>query len=123
MDLYQFAYELEGVLAEIVQVDGLLFVNSESLSLAELRAKVASHKSTSDAQNWMNIYLLDDFITEVVGDEWADDDPSVERIVSVFTRAWSYQIQVKYPDAKFSIERVSDSEYGDLGVRLLGTVS
>ena len=123
MDLYRFAYQLEGVVAEIVQVDGLLFMNSESLSLVELRAKVASHKSATDAQLWMNIYLFDDFITEAVGDEWADDDPSVEKIVSVFTRAWSYQILVKYPDAKFSIERVSDSEYGDLGVRLLGTVS
>ena len=122
MDLYQFAYQLEGIVAEIVQVDGLLFLNRKNLSLADLRAKVASHKSTTDAQGWMNIYLFDDFITEAAGAEWADDDPSVERIVSVFTRAWSYQIQVKYPDAKFSIERISDSEYGDLGVRLLGTV-
>lgn len=123
MDLYQFAYQLEGIVAEIVQVDGLLFLNRKNLSLADLRAKVASHKSTTDAQGWMNIYLFDDFITEAAGAEWADDDPSVETIVSVFKRAWSYQIQVKYPDAKFSIERISDSEYGDLGVRLLGTVS
>jgi hypothetical protein len=122
VDLYQFAYQLEGIVTEIVQVEGLLFLNKENLSLADLRAKVASHESTTDAQRWMNIYLFDDFITEAAGDEWTDDDPSVETIVSVFKRAWSYQIQVKYPDAKFSIERVSDSEYGDLGVRLLGTI-
>ena len=122
MDLHQFAYQLEGIVTEIVHVDGLLFVNSENLSLTDLLAKIASHESTADAQHWMNIYLFDDFITEAVGDEWADDDPSVERIISVFTRAWSYQIQLKYPGAKFSIEKICDAEYGDLGVRLLGSM-
>lgn len=89
MDLYQFAYQLEGIVAEIVQVEGLLFLNKECLSLTELHEKIASRESTTDAQRWMNIYLFDGFITEVVGDEWEDDDPSIETIVSAFVRAWS----------------------------------
>jgi hypothetical protein len=122
MDLCQFAWALELLVADIVQIDGLLFVNHEGLSLAELRSKIATYDSQKDAQAWLNIVLLDGFITDVVGDEWEDDDPGAAQIVSVISRAWSYQIELKFPGARFSIEKVSDTEYGDFGLRLLGSM-
>ena len=123
MDLCQFAWDLELFVAEIVQVDGLLFINHGGLSLAELHWKIASYGSKEEAQAWLNIVLLDSFITGVVGDEWDDDDPGVAQIVSVISRAWSYQIELKFPGARFSIENVSDTEYGDFGLRLSGSTA
>jgi len=123
MDLYELASGLELLVADIVTIDGLLFVNRERSPLAELRSKIATYDSREEAQSWLNIVLLDGFITGVVGDEWEDDDPAVAQIVSVISQAWSYQIDLKFPSARFSIETISDTEYGDFGLRLLGSVA
>lgn len=120
MDLSQLSYRLETITAEIVDVEGYLFVNYLAEPREALLARIHTHPSVADAQSWMNIVLLDDFITEAVGDEWEDDDPAVARIFSVFTQAWQYQIRAKFPSADYSISRCSDPEYGDLGLRLLG---
>ena len=120
LDLYQLSFQLETITAEIVEIDGFLFINNLAKPRDELLAQIASHESITEAQYWMNIVLLDGFITEAVGDEWTDDDPSVDRILSVFSQAWSYQIRAKYPAATYSITKCSDQEYGDLGLRLLG---
>jgi hypothetical protein len=119
--LHQLAYRLEIFTAEIVAVKDVLFVNHLAHSRDELLAEIATHGSLSEAQRWMNIVLLDDFISEVVGDEWADDDPAVGRILSTISQAWSYQIRAVFPTIQYSIERVSDPEYGDLGLRLLNS--
>ena len=105
------------------QVDGFLFINQQNLSLAGLRSKISTYKSQEDAQAWLNIVLLDGLITDVVGNEWEDDDPGVAQIASVVCRAWPYQIQYKFPGARFSIEKVSDTEYGDFGLRLGGSTA
>ncbi len=122
MDLCQLACFLEVLVADIVQIDGLLFINHQMLPLDELCALVDTHDSKTDAQSWLNIVLLDGLISDAVGDEWEDDDPAAVQIVSVISRAWSYQIELKFPGASFSIEKVSDAEYGDFGVRLLGSM-
>jgi len=122
MNLWQLASGLEVLVADIVQVDGLLFINDGRLPLVELRARIATYSSQKDAQAWLNIVLLDGFITEVVGDEWEDDEPAAARVIFAISRAWSYQIELKFPGAQYSIERVSDTEYGDFGVRLLGSI-
>jgi hypothetical protein len=75
----------------------------------------------SEAQLWMNIVLLDDFISEIVGDDWESNDPAVNRLLSVFEQAWSYQVRVSFPGTDFLIERLLDDEYGDLGLRLINS--
>lgn len=122
MTPYRLGYQLQVLLAEILPVAGLLFVNYRQLSLTELETKVAEHESPAVAQQWMNIVLLDHFIREVCGDEWEDDDPGVDQILSVVARSWEYQIKAKYPNATFAIEKMADPEYGDLGLRLLGAL-
>ena len=122
MDLFQLACFIEVLVADVVQVDGLLFIKEKAQPLAKLHLRIASYNSPAEAQSWLNIILLDGFITEAVGDEWNDDDPAAARILSAISCAWSYQILAKLPSAQFSIERVSDAEYGDFGVRLVGSV-
>lgn len=64
--------------------------------------------------------LLDDFVSEVCGDDWGDADAN--QIVEVFSLAWGYQVQAKYPTAEVRTEVVNDPEYGDLGLRLIGII-
>lgn len=119
MDLNRLTYWLEDTVPKIEALDGYLFFDRSGLGPAELRTKAMGYKSMAEAQLWMNIVLLDEFISEVIGDDWEVDDPSVARFLSVFERAWSYQVRALFPATKFVIERVSDRESGDLGLRLL----
>ena len=121
MDIYRLAYWLEDLTPKFVELDGYLFVNRFGLTTAELNAKAKSHKSMAEAQSWMNIVLLDEFISEVVGNEWKADDPSVNKLLSIFEQAWSYQVRALYPNASFVVERLADDDSGDLGLRLLST--
>jgi hypothetical protein len=121
MDLFQLASGVEVLVADIVEVDGLLFIKDKEQELTELHKKIASYESPIEAQSWVNIVLVDGFINEAVGDEWEDDDPSAQRILSAISSAWTYQILAKFPDAQFSIEKISDEEYGDFGLRLTGS--
>lgn len=66
MTPYRLGYWLKTIVADIVPVQGLLFVNYLDLSNEALVSKVSAHPSPKDAQKWMNIVLLDDFISEVV---------------------------------------------------------
>ncbi|WP_114241574.1 hypothetical protein [Dyella sp. C9] len=120
MDPYHLGYRLKTIVAEIVPIEGYFFVNHLDLPEGALRSRVASYASPREAQLWMNIVLLNDFISEVCGDDWEDAD-AVE-ILEAVALAWRYQAQAKYPGANIQIEKVSDVEYGDLGLRLIGSV-
>lgn len=121
MTLYRLGYWLKTVIADIVSIDGLLFVDYRDLSHEALVKEVSTHPSPKDAQIWMNIVLLDDFISEVCGDDWNDDD-AIE-VLDVVAKAWGFQARAKYPSATFTIEKISDSRSGDLGLRLIGSLS
>jgi hypothetical protein len=121
--IYELADHLETIVADIAAVDGLLFINHRNLSQVDMQAEIDAHPSTAEAQSWLNIVLVEGFISGIAGDDWEDEDPSAQKILSIISRAWSYQIQSKYPDAKFSIETINDPEYGDFGLRLLGSVT
>ena len=119
MDIYRLAYVLEDVIPKLEELDGYLFFDRFNLGTDALREKAMSHASMAEAQLWMNIVLLDGFIDEVVGADWEMDDPAIDKFLSIFERAWSYQVKALFPQARFVIERLADVEYGDLGLRLL----
>ncbi len=120
MTPYQLGYWLKSIVADIVPVGGHLFVNRDGLVIDELADRVATYESPQEAQRWMNIVLLDDFISQICGDDWTDADAN--QVLEVFVLAWGYQVQAKYPKAVVQTEIVSDPEYGDLGVRLVGVI-
>jgi hypothetical protein len=118
MTPYRLGYWLKIIVADIVPVEGHLFVNYQGLSCEELERKVSTYASPREAQLWMNIVLLNDFISETCGDDW--EDAEAREILEVVAKAWEYQVQAKYPNATFQAEDVSDPEFGDLGLRLIG---
>ncbi|AHX16406.1 hypothetical protein CH75_17290 [Dyella jiangningensis] len=120
MTPYRLGYWLKTVVADIVSVDGLLFVNYRDLSHEALVSEVSTHPSPKDAQMWMNIVLLDDFISEACGDDWNDGDAG--EVLDAVAKAWGFQVRAKYPSSTFTIEKISDSRSGDLGLRLIGSL-
>lgn len=119
MDLHRLAYFLEDFVAVIVEIDGRLFIDRKSEGETVLRGKIAGHRSLREAQSWLNIVLVEQFIDEVVGDDWSLNDPQAERILSIYEKAWTYQIAALHPTASFKIQRVIDEGGGDLGLRLI----
>jgi len=110
---------MQDVIPKIRELDGYLFIDRFDLGEAGLRAKIAERfTSLVEAQLWINIVLLDGFISEVVGDDWDLNDPLVDKILSAFRVAWFYQIKACFPESKFAIDKVMDSESGDVGLRL-----
>jgi hypothetical protein len=118
MDIYQLAYIMEDVVPKIEELDGYLFFDRSDKGAEGLRKMAGQYASLAEAQSWMNIVLLDGFIDNFIGDDWEMDDPSIDKLLSVFERSWSYQVQVLFPQARFVIKRMIDREYGDLGLRL-----
>ena len=119
MDLYRLTFWLEDIVVKIEDLDGHLFLDRFNLGPTGLREKAKEYKSIAEAQSWMNIVLLDGFISEVIGDEWELDDPLIDKLLSIYERAWSYQVRALFPDVDFVIKRWIDPEYGDVGLRLL----
>ena len=119
MELYRLAYFLEDIVAAIVEIDGRLFVDRKGMGEAALREKIASHRSPREAQSWMNIMLVEQFIDELVGDRWSMSDPDAHHVLSIYETAWTYQIKARYPAVEFKIQRIIDAEAGDFGLRLV----
>ena len=119
MDIYQLAYFMEDVVPKIEELDGYLFFDRFDDGAEGLRKKAGQYASLAEAQSWMNIVLLESFIDGAVGDDWEMNDPSIDKLLAIFERSWSYQVQVRFPEAKFVIQRMIDEEYGDLGLRLI----
>lgn len=110
---------MKDVIPEIHELDGYLFIDRCGVGDAALRAEAAKrYKSLAEAQSWMNIVLLDDFISEVIGEQWDSNDPLVDTFLSIFETAWSFQIKARFPDVQFIIEKLIDDESGDVGLRL-----
>ena len=123
MNLFRLTYWLKDVTPKIIELDGYLFLDRFELGDVELRAEVSRrYSSLEEAQSWMNIILLDGFISEAVGDEWDSNDPLVDAFLSIFETAWSFQVEARFPKTKYAIDKVIDDESGDVGLRLTSKI-
>jgi hypothetical protein len=119
MDLNRLVYWLEDIVIKLEDLDGYLFIDRFNLGAAGLREKAAEHATLAIAQSWMNIVLLEDFISAFVGDDWELDDPALDKFLTQVEQVWSCQIRAAFPNASFVVERMRDDECGDIGLRLL----
>jgi hypothetical protein len=118
MDIYRLAYWLDQIFSPFVMIDGYLFFRQRSVPLDDLIAKVRTHESLERAQYWMNIVLLEDFISEASGDNWESFDPPAQWILSTIKDAWSAQVRASFPSVNFTIHTAIDDAAGDFGLRL-----
>jgi len=106
------------MVAHIEELDGYIFLDRFGEGPAGLREKILTYATTEEAQGWLNIVLIDQSISHIVGDDWDLDDPAIKQILSSIEKAWGYQIEARFPHVKFSISRIFDPEYGDVGLKL-----
>lgn len=106
------------MVAHIEELDGYIFLDRFGEGPARLRQKILTYATTEEAQGWLNIVLIDQSISQIVGGDWDLDDPAIKQILSSIEKAWGYQIEARFPHVKFSISRIFDPEYGDVGLKL-----
>lgn len=118
MNLEQLVCLTNEMVASIEELDGYIFLDRFGDGPARLREKIRTYATTEEAQGWLNIVLIDQSISQIVGDDWDLDDPAIKQILSSIEKAWGYQIEARFPHVKFSISRILDPEYGDVGLKL-----
>lgn len=118
MNLEQLVCLTNEMVASIEELDGYIFLDRFGDGPARLREKIRTYAATEEAQGWLNIVLIDQSISQIVGDDWDLDDPAIKQILSSIEKAWGYQIEARFPHVKFSISRILDPEYGDVGLKL-----
>jgi len=118
MNLEQLVCLTNEMVASIEELDGYIFLDRFGEGPARLRQEILTYATTEEAQGWLNIVLIDQSISQIVGDDWDLDDPAIKQILSSIEKAWGYQIEARFPHVKFSISRIFDPEYGDVGLKL-----
>jgi hypothetical protein len=109
---------LKKVAIDIVDVDGQLFLRGREESSSALESKIAGYDSPSEAQKWINIFLIESYIDGVIGSYWSFHEESALEILNTIKSLWTYQIMAKYPAVIFSIEFIQDEDDNDFGLIL-----
>jgi len=124
VEIFRLVYWMKYVVPTLQNVDGYIFFDRDDIGSKGIRAEaLQGYASLQEAQSWMNIILLEEFISEVAGDDWDADAPLINQLLSIFKEAWSFQIRARFPGIDFSIEEVVDNEYGDIGLRIVQPAS
>ena len=118
MKLGQLVQLMRELVSKIEDLEGYLFLDRFGEGRQQLLKKISKYDDPSEAQRWINIVLIDQAITAVIGDEWEMSDAEINELLAVFEQAWVYQIKASFPEAEFKILRIIDDEYGDVGLRL-----
>lgn len=113
----RLGFWLREIVADFVSIDGRIFIDRWGEGLEPLRQRTKDYASLEEAQQWMNIVLIDAFLDEAVGTDWEIDDPGVDEILAVYTKAWTYQIRARFPDAGLAVQVFKDDD--DVGVKLV----
>jgi hypothetical protein len=109
---------LTQVAIDIVDIDGRLFLRRREEDLFDLESKIAGYDSPAEAQKWINIFLIESYIDEIVSSEWSFHEGSAVEILNTIKSIWTYQITAKYPAAIFSIKLIQEEDDNDFGLIL-----
>jgi hypothetical protein len=117
-DIFKFALLLSDVAPSIESIDGRLFLDRSGEGLERLAKRISEYSDAREAQRWINLVPIDDFIDCAVSD-WSLDDPSLEAIADTYRRSWLAIVSARYGDIPgISVDLVTDEEYGDVMLHL-----
>jgi hypothetical protein len=70
VNLEQLVCLTNELVASIEESDGYIFLDRFGEGPARLREKILTYATTEEAQGWLNIVLIDQSISQIVGDDW-----------------------------------------------------
>ncbi len=70
----------------------------------------------TDPELWMNFLLIDPYF-----EEDNDGDEKAERLSRILVEIWQTKLKMDFPDKKFIVEYLHDSEIGDYGLTFYQT--
>lgn len=111
------AFWLSELVAEFVDIDGRIFIARNGEGVEQLKRHATEYETLEKAQQWLNIVPIDAFLDEALGKDWEIDDPGVDEILAVYAKAWTYQIQARFPNAGLDVQVFKDDD--DVGVKLV----
>jgi hypothetical protein len=119
MDINRLTFWLNDLVPSIYEIDGYLFVDKQRKGVPHLRQEITQYPSLKEAQEWMNIVLVESFLDEACGEEWEASNEAIGELLAVYDSAWSYQVRARFPEAQVIIEKLIDEDAGDIGLRLV----
>ncbi|WP_146217961.1 MULTISPECIES: hypothetical protein [unclassified Caulobacter] len=118
MDAWTLAIFLDELSPAMEVVDSFVFLDRKRLGREKLLSKIGEYSSTREAQNWLNMVPVDDFLSEVI-DDWDVALTDVESLREVYERSWRSVVKslgLRGEDVEVKVLR--DVEVGDLIFRL-----
>ena len=116
--LFQFALLASDMAPSVENIDGLLFLDREAEGRDALMQRISTFKSPREAQSWMNLVPIDDFIDCAV-DDWSSSDEALSNLVEAYRRSWLAIVKARYGDIPgISVDLLIDDDVGDVILRL-----
>src|SRR3569623_2378630 len=112
MNISRLAFWLYDLVPSIEVIDGHLFIDRLQRGLEGIKAEAAKYPTMREAQGWINIVPITEFLSEAIGDEWELDDSGMNNLLAVYEKAWTFQIKLLHPGIMFKIERWVEADYG-----------
>jgi hypothetical protein len=119
MDLGTLIQLLEEAVPRIVVTAGRVFLDRNNIGEHHMSELVAKYDSVVDAQYWVNMVPIDDYIDSVASD-WDMNDPAIGQLHKLFERSWlSLAASCGIEVSSLSVECLKDFESGDIVFQLV----
>jgi hypothetical protein len=118
IDMWTFALFMSDVAPSIEAIGGRFFLDRFGRGREGLLEEIKKYADILEAQRWINMVPIDDFLDGVVSD-WSIDDPAIQKIVDVYSKSWMSALRSKYGDVEnVSVELLRDADNRDVIIRL-----
>jgi hypothetical protein len=118
MDIWTLAMFLDDIVPDMEVIDGHIFLDRNRVGLRALTSEVDNYSDRWEAQKWINMVPVDDFLNEIV-DEFDPSITDIEAIRVIYERSWRKSAnQCGFKGNDITVEVLKDKDTGDLIFRL-----
>ena len=118
MDMWTFTLFLEDVAPSMELIETRVFLDRNNAGRAGILSEIGRFGSLSEAQKWLNMVPVDDFLGEISG-ELDIDSPQIEKIRDIYARSWlAIASNLGADPDSLSVSVLRDAEFGDVIFRL-----
>lgn len=118
MDVFSLAMFLDDLVPEMIVIEDRIILDRNRVGYWAMLKEVEKYGSTREAQEWINMVPVDDFLSNIID----DFDPAmtdVEPIRLLYERSWrASSRQLGLIEYEILVEVLRDCDAGDLIFRL-----